>query len=118
MPACPWWSIYAGDWPDRSATYRKSTDRVAVTAAVRPLPSGEVMGVAQAPPTRRGRPGRSGLIHGAVGPMSSRTTSRQPVVTIEVAVTWSRLGQLECRCLPIHGLGCDLGVRGPFCAPA
>ena len=37
--------------------------------------SGEVMGVAQPPPTRRGRPGRSGLIHGAVGPLSSRTTA-------------------------------------------
>jgi hypothetical protein len=49
--------------------------------------SGEVVGVAQPPPTRRGRPVRSGLIHGVVGPLSSRTTSRQPVVTIELAVS-------------------------------
>jgi hypothetical protein len=41
------------------------------------------MGIAQPPGTRRGHPGRSGLIHGAVGPLSSRTTGRQPVVTIE-----------------------------------
>ena len=45
--------------------------------------SGEVFGVARPPLIRRGRPGRSGLIHGSVGPLSSRTTSRQPVVTIE-----------------------------------
>jgi hypothetical protein len=45
------------------------------------------MGVAQSPPTRRGRPRRSGLFHGAVGPLSSRTTSRQPVVTIELTVS-------------------------------
>jgi hypothetical protein len=45
------------------------------------------VGVAQPPPTRRGRPVRSGLIHGVVGPLSSRTTSRQPVVTIELAVS-------------------------------
>ena len=37
--------------------------------------SGEIFGVAYPRPTRRGRPGRSGLIHGAVGPLSSRTTS-------------------------------------------
>jgi hypothetical protein len=49
--------------------------------------SGEVMGVARPPPARRGRPGRSGLIHGAVGPVLSRTTSRQPVVTIELTVS-------------------------------
>jgi hypothetical protein len=49
--------------------------------------SGEFMGVAQPPVTRRGRPGRSGLIHGAVGLLSSRTTSRQPIVTIERTVS-------------------------------
>ena len=37
--------------------------------------SGEFMGVAQPPVTRRGRPGRSGLIHSAVGLLSSRTTA-------------------------------------------
>src|SRR3954470_20080305 len=50
-----------------------------VTAAL----SGEVIGT-QPAPTRRRRPGKSGLMHGAVGPLSSRTTSRQPVLTIEL----------------------------------
>jgi hypothetical protein len=54
----------------------------------RPLPyQGRLCGSHNRPPTRRGRPWRSGLVHGAVGPLSSRTTSRQPVVKIELTVS-------------------------------
>jgi hypothetical protein len=74
---------------DRHAAWSEQYLRVGLSG-LEPLTSalsGEFMGVAQPPVTRRGRPGRSGLIHGAVGPLSSRTTSRQPVVTIERTVS-------------------------------
>ena len=85
-------SIYGGIWATAFVTGQGNRRQVAVRAAVNaacltPALSGEFMGVAQPPVTRRGRPGRSGLIHGAVGPLSSRTTSRQPIVTIERTVS-------------------------------
>ena len=88
--------------PDRSCRMLASCP--ATVAVKTSALSGEVMGVAQPPPTRRRRPGRSGLIHGAVGPLSSRTTSRQPVVTIELAVS-------------VHPLSRSSDARQPGASP-